>query len=152
MTYEIDRLALFEHALDWENMSFRLFNYGPSSDELRLERLGVLLGSDDRRRLFLTATWAEVMIPVQPHEGLEAQILGYFGDGSGSVDAAIPAGDNQMNELAALYRDLVLNRALGEARNARVTYAWVPTDLIALYKPDLAENLPKNPDYENLDP
>jgi hypothetical protein len=147
LTYDIDKLALFEHALDWENMTYRLFNYGPSSDELRYERLGVLLGSDDRRRQFLTATWAEVMIPVQPHQGLEEQILAYFGDGSGSLDAAIAPGEHHMDELAALYRDLVLSRAIGEAQSGTITYAWVPTDLVALYRPTLASELPRNPDY-----
>lgn len=146
-SYEIGRLALFEHALDWENMTYRVFNYGPSADQMLIERDGLLAGADDRRRQFLTSTWAEVMVPVQAHAGLEAQLLGYFGDGTGSIDEAVTPGPNEMNELAALYRDLVLSRAFQQPESENTTFATVPTDLVALYRKTLDEELPRNPRY-----
>lgn len=145
--YDLERLQLFEHALDWENMSYRVFNYGPSTAEMALERTGVLAGTDDRRRQFLTATWAQVMIPLQPHERLAAQVLDYFHEGGGSVEAAAGTGLEGNDELTALYRDLVLSRSLGEAGESTTSPAVVPTDLVALYRPGLADELPRNPAY-----
>lgn len=148
----IARLELFEHAIDWDSLSYRLFDYGPSERMVELESSALLTGADEDRRRFLLASWAQVMIPLQPNEGLIAQFLDYLAGGGGSVAAAVGDGDAEipeLDELAALYRDLVLNRPLqadpppvGEPR-----FVTLPTDLVALYRPDLADLLPRNPAF-----
>src|SRR5690606_4162136 len=80
-SYTIDRMNLFEHAIDWENMSYRLFNYGPTAEEVVLEKEGLFAGADERRRAFLTAHWAQVLIPLKDDERLEEQVGRYFETG-----------------------------------------------------------------------
>lgn len=145
----ITRLELFEHAIDWDSMSYQLFTYGPSEKSMALENSAVLAGADEDRRQFLLASWAQIMVPLQPDDGLAAQFLDYLRGGTGSVAAAVSAepGDvPETDELTALYRDLVLSRSLigdnppsGEPR-----FVTLPTDLVALFEPELASNLPHN--------
>jgi hypothetical protein len=149
-TIPIERLELFEHAIDWDSMSYRMFNYGPSDEGMALENEAVLTGGDEDRRRFLLSSWAQVMIPLQPHDGLVAQFLDFLGDGSGSVADAIsgePSAVPEIDELTALYRDLVLSRSLIDESppSGRPRFVTLPTDLIALFEPNLAANLPRNP-------
>ncbi len=151
-TIDIERLELFEHAIDWESVSFRLFNYGPSPDGMELEHSGLLSDADEDRRRFLLASWAQVMIPLQAHDGLTAQFLDFMDGGTGRVADAVsddPTEVIETDELTALYRDLVLSRSLigenpppGEPR-----FVTLPTDLVALFEANLADNLPRNPNW-----
>lgn len=148
----IQRMELFEHAIDWDSLSYRIFDYGPSDTAMALENSAALTGADEERRRFLLASWAQVMVPLQPHDGLAAQMFDYLGDGTGSVADALntdPAAVPETDELTALYRDLVLSRSLigqnpppGEAR-----MVTLPTDLVALFEPNLGTNLPRNPNW-----
>jgi hypothetical protein len=149
-TIPIERLELFEHAIDWDSMSYRLFNYGPSDEGMALELEAVLTGGDEERRRFLLSTWSQAMIPLQPHDGLVAQFLDYLRDGSGSVADAISGASADVpetDELTALYRDLVLSRSLIDENppSGEPRFVTLPTDLIALFEPNLTANLPRNP-------
>ncbi len=110
--YTPEALNLFENAIDWENLSYRLFNYGPSYETVSLEKQGVFEGVDDRRVAFLKASWAQVMIPLQENEQLEAQTTQYFADGSTNFEARFGTTDEAKDELTALYQALVQERAL----------------------------------------
>ena len=138
--YTLERLNLLENAVDWENMSFKLHQYGPNKNSVLLEKGGLLAGADARRRAFLTSHWAQVLIPLQPQEHLELQFLSYVESGEADLEGEL--GDDQ---LAALYQDLVLDRmetdedGPGEWRDE-----ILPTDLIVLKTPQLESELPVN--------
>jgi len=136
--YTLERMNLFENAIDWNNMNYRLFNYGPSGDEVLLEKLGAFAGGDERRRAFLTALWAQVLVPLQPHEHLEGQVARYLTTGAFDFD-----GDLGDEELTALYTDLVLERALvAETPESSSREEVLPTDLVVIVTDDLASQLP----------
>lgn len=138
--YTFDRLNLFEHAIDWPNMSWRLYNYGPSLEEIAMERRGVFEGADARRRAFLTAPWAQVMLPLSDKSALEQAMLAYFESGATEIGAEL--GND---ELTALWADVISRRSeLAEAPEPVSKREIVlPTDLIVL-SPD--GSLPENPD------
>jgi hypothetical protein len=138
--YTLENMNLFENAIDWNNMSYKLYNYGPNPKHIVLDKLGAFAGADDRRRSFLTAPWAQVLIPLQPFDHLERQVGQYFLDGTFDFE-----GDLADDELAALYRDLVLDRALA-AEDPRTTIRTevIPTDLVVINTEDLPGQLPVN--------
>lgn len=91
------------YAIDWKNMSYKLYNYGPNGNEIKLEKMGAFSGVDKRRRAFMKALWAQVLIPLQPNEYLESQIVQYFVDGTFDFNR-----DSGSDELTALFQDLIL--------------------------------------------
>lgn len=132
----LERLQFFEHALDWRNLNLRLYNYGPGPGEALLAKDGVFTGADEARRLFLLAPWAQVMVPVQPDERLEGQVIRYIETGGFDFEAGFDA-----DELTALYQELLAERALTDD-DSRVTVLGtevVPTDLLVL-----SDRLPEN--------
>jgi hypothetical protein len=135
--YSLERINLFENTIDWQNLSCRLFNYGPNLPEIQMERHGLFKGADARRRAFLTAHWAQVMIPLHDNEHLETRMLKYFESGEANLD-----GDLTDDELTALYQTLVQERALTDEK-PEVTHRVeiLPTDLIVL---KLDDGLPEN--------
>lgn len=128
-TYTQDALHFFECALDWKNMVYRAYRYGPSLNEVDRDHDGVFQGADDRRRDFLSAAWAQVMLPVMPDPRLEGSVIKYFDDGSMDFEAGFTK-----DELAALYQDLVLGRdaSSNAVTPVPVREAYIPTDLIEL--------------------
>jgi hypothetical protein len=141
-SFTFDRMNLFEHALDWPNMTFRVFNYGPTADEIRLEKRGAFLGADERRRAFTTALWAQVMIPISGNPHYVEQVMRYFEDGTFSFEGTL-----QNEELVALYRDFVLGRETEPIEVSEPRFEIVPTELIVLHTDDLDTVLPKNPAF-----
>lgn len=135
-TYTLDKMNLFENAIDWKNMSYKLYNYGPNGNEIKLEKMGAFSGVDDRRKTFIKALWAQALIPLQPDEHLENQIRQYFADGTFDFNRGL---DNE--ELTALYRDLILDRELIEEEPQVISHrvAVIPTDFIVIQ-----EKLPEN--------
>lgn len=138
--YSLEKINFFEHALDWNNMSFRLYNYGPNAAEVLLEKSGVFAGTDDRRRAFVIAPWCQAMLPVQPDDGMEERVRQFFRDGSVDLESGVDT-DAEMDELTALYQDLVQERArIGQAPQVLSHREEViPTDLIVIGK-----SLPEN--------
>ena len=143
-SYTFDRMNFFEHALDWQNMSYRVFNYGPTQGEIALEKRGAFTGVDDRRRAFATSLWAQVMIPVDDSTHFVQQVMSYFETGTFSVDGTL-----QNDELVALYRDFVLGRDTEPLQVSAPRFEMVPTDFIVLKTPGLDAELPRNPDFPN---
>ena len=138
--YDFDRLNLFEHAIDWDNMTYRLYNYGPDVREVGLDHRGVFSDADDRRRDFLTAAWAQVMLPLSAEPALERAMLAYFGNGSTAIGA-----DLSNDELAALWADAIARRDLYAEHPEPISTREVtlPTDHIVLRTDDsLPANLP----------
>ncbi len=135
-TYTLEKMNLFENAIDWKNMSYKLYNYGPNGNEIKLEKMGAFSGVDERRRAFMKALWAQVLIPLQPNEYLESQIVQYFVDGTFDFNR-----DSGSDELTALFQDLILDRELIEEhpRVISTTPAVIPTDFIVI-----EDQLPKN--------
>lgn len=139
--YTLEKMNLFENAIDWKNMAYRVFTYGPNLQHILFEKAGVFAGADDRRKAFLTALWAQVMIPLQPHEHLEKQIGQYLTEGIFDFE-----GDLGDEELTALYRDLVLQRALVEEEPTTTTREeTIPTDLVVIATEALATELSLTP-------
>lgn len=129
--FSFDRMNLFEHAIDWPNISYKLYNYGPSLEKLALEAKGIFKGADARRKAFMTATWAQVMIPLQSDSRFEQALLTYLESGEADLEK-----DIESDELAALYQALIQSRALlQEDPQVRTRREVVPTDLIVI-KPD----------------
>jgi hypothetical protein len=137
-SYSLNRITLFESAIDWKNISYRLYNYGPNQAALELEHAGIFKGADARRKAFLTAHWAHVLIPLQPDPNREQAMLKYFESGADNVEDLL-----QNEELAAFYQSLVLDRELADV-DPEVVYRpeVVPTDLVVL---KLDDTLPENP-------
>ena len=109
-----DHYKLFEHAIDWDNFSYRLYNYGPRASELVYEKLGLYKCADERRKAFMNALWAQVLIPLKADEQLESFMMGYIQTGEvKTLDDLIDEGaqpDGEIDEIAAIYRDIILRR------------------------------------------
>ena len=137
--YSLDRINLFENAVDWGNISFKLHNYGPNLALAQMDRLGLFAGADARRKAFMTAHWAQVMIPLQPNDELVRSMLAYFQTGEANLE-----GQFTDDELTALYQTLVQDRALLD-EDPQVEYRpeILPTDLVSL---KLDDKYPSNPD------
>ncbi|MEM8813306.1 MAG: hypothetical protein AAGF59_11870, partial [Pseudomonadota bacterium] len=135
--FSLERINLFEHAIDWENISYRLFNYGPNAKTIEMERAGLFRYADARRRAFMTAHWAQIAIPVQPNDHLMRRLLAYFQTGEADLDVGLTN-----DELVALYQALIQERDLIR-ENPTVTYRSeiLPTDLVVL---KLDDALPVN--------
>ncbi|MCC7434695.1 MAG: hypothetical protein IT363_08410 [Methanoregulaceae archaeon] len=127
--YSQDAMHFFESALDWKNMVYRAYRYGPSMTEVDRDHDGIFNGADDRRRDLLSAAWAQVMLPVVPDPRLEGKVIKYFDDGSMDLE-----GGFTKDELTALYQDLVLGRDASAqgVTPVPVRKAYIPTDLIEL--------------------
>ncbi len=137
--YDPETINFFENTIDWKNMTFRLFNYGPNSKEITLEKAGVFSGVDDRRIAFLKALWAQVLIPALPDPALEGKVTQFFADGTFNFE-----GGFSDDELAALYQELIQERKLIEESPVYASpprIETIPTDLIIL-----KDDLPTNPD------
>lgn len=136
--YDLGRMNLFENGLDWKNMSFRLYNYGPNWGDIVREKDGIFAGTDDRRTAFLKSLWAQVLIPAHPHPHLEKQITRYFENAAFDLEGDLRPGE----ELAVLYQNLVLERQLIDEspETIPVRTEVIPTDLVRI-----REDLPSNP-------
>lgn len=135
--YTLDRIIFFENAIDWNNMSYRLYNYGPNLKEIKLDKIGVFKHVDDRRKAFFKAHWAQVMIPVHANQHLEAQVHQFFDNGTFDFE-----GEFTNDELTALYQNLILGREMigdAESTHRRMT---IPTDFVMLQ-----DELPENDDH-----
>ncbi len=141
--YDIEKINFLENVLDWENMNFRLFNYGPAAREPEWDKRGVFAGVDDRRRNFLKAAWAQVLVPAQENSLLEGKLGLYFENGSLDFE-----GGFGIDELTALYQELVNDRArIAERPDPQpLGHEVLPTEFIVLATPDLEAELPANPD------
>lgn len=141
--YDIEKINFLEHVLDWENMNFRLFNYGPAAREPDWDKRGIFAGVDDRRRNFLKAAWAQVLVPAQENPLLEEKLGRYFENGSLDFE-----GGFGIDELTALYQELVNDRArIAERPEPRpLGHEVLPTEFIVLATPELEAELPANPD------
>jgi hypothetical protein len=128
-TYTFDKLNLFENAIDWDNLSYRLFNYGPTHAEVVMDKVGVYAGVDERRQAFLKASWAQVLIPLRDDPRLEEQLGAYI-----HTNAFDFEGDLDDNELAALYTELSRDRARIAEEPPIVSrrHETLPTDLVVL--------------------
>jgi hypothetical protein len=134
----LDESKLFEHALDWDNVSYRLYNHAPTGAELVQEKLGLYHGADDRRRAFLDATWAQILIPLKNQDVLESMMMAFMLTGeTATLDELIDTGalpDGELDEIAALYRDIILRRELlAEEPRESHREEVVPTDLVMIY-------------------
>jgi hypothetical protein len=137
--YSLERLSFFEHAIDWDNLSYRVFNYGPTRRSIELDKLGIFAGGDPERRAFLTAVWAQALLPVRDDERLEEQIQHYVEAGAFDLE-----GDLEDEELVAVYRDLIQGREdigtpVGEPREV-----VLPTEFVVVMTDELAGELPVN--------
>lgn len=143
-SYDLERIHFFENAIDWNNMSYRLYNHGPNLKEILKDKLGVYQHVDDRRRAFLKAHWAQVLIPVQENPHFEMQVGQYFVDGTFNFE-----GDFIDEELVALYQDLILGReGLNEGEPPPGRHLIIPTDFVIIQEdPQIREQLPKNDDH-----
>lgn len=144
--FDLDRINFFENVIDWQNMSYRLYTYGPNANEVRLEKNGFYHNIDDKREAFLKAHWAQVLIPVDedPANLLEAKMMQYFQDGSFDFEDGF-----EEDELTALYQDLILGREElqenpGILRECKVT---LPTDLVTIWTQEEMEL----PEYSDND-
>jgi hypothetical protein len=148
----LDELRLFEHAIDWENISFRLFNYGPSGAQIACEKLGLYDGADERRKQFMNALWSQAMIPLREDERFEQVLIRYLETGVIDFEADLLAlisdtdGDgNTLNELTEIYRDLVLQRQRLPDKPPVHRQEVIPTELMIVYQPGNGEPYPVNP-------
>ena len=125
----MDRLNLFEHAIDWDNVSYRVFNYGADAGELENERIGLFRGIDPMHRQFLSSAWGEVMLPLSGDVVLERAMLAYFENGTTAIGA-----DLTNDELAALWQDVISRRSAYAAAPDPIARREivVPTDLVVL--------------------
>jgi hypothetical protein len=136
--YDLARMNLFEHAVDWKNISYKLFNYGPNLGQVALEHKGAFQGVDDRRKAFMTAHWAQALIPLREDLHFEDVMLKYFETGETNLEGSLEA-----DELTALYQSLILDREAALVDPDPVhRFEILPTDFIVL-KPD--DSLPANP-------
>ena len=137
--YGLERINFFENAIDWNNMSYRLYNYGPNIKEIVLDKyFSAYQHVDDHRRAFLKAHWAQVLIPVQKNAHFEAQVEQYFEEGTFDFE-----GEFTNEELAALYQDLILGRELlNEEEESTSRNLTIPTDFIIIQ-----DQLPHNDDH-----
>jgi hypothetical protein len=146
---DLDQLKLFEHAIDWDNMSYRLYNYSPKGVELVYEKLGLYKGADERRKAFVNALWAQALIPLKADERLESFMMGYFQTGQvKTLDELIEEGaepDGVIDEIAAIYRDIILKRdQLAEQPLETHRREIVPTELMVIHEGSDSLALPVN--------
>lgn len=136
--YDYRRINFFENAIDWNNMSYRLFNYGPNLKQIVLDKLGAYQHIDARRRAFLQAHWAQVLIPVHENPHLEAQVVQYFDNGNFDFE-----GEFSEEELTALYQDLILGREMLDEIESTTETITIPTDFVMVQ-----DSLPVNDDHD----
>ena len=148
----LDEVQLFEHAIDWKNISYRLHNYGPRGQQLAMKKLGMYDHADERRKLFMDAVWAQVLLPLREDHRLEQVFLNYLNTGEVDFEAdlisQIEADDNvvdALDELTVLYRDLVLQREQLPEVDPVHRRETLPTELIVIYEPQDGEPYPVNP-------
>ena len=147
----LDELKLFEHAVDWDNMSYRLYNYAPLGADLVYQKIGLYNGADERRKNFLNATWAQVLIPLKEEDVLESMMMAYMQSGQVStLDELIDSGASpigELDEITAIYRDIILRRQqLTEDPLERHRAEIVPTDLLLIFEAADQTALPRNED------
>jgi hypothetical protein len=107
--YTIEKLNFLENAIDWNNIQYRLFQYGPNNDLVALEKEGYFTGVDARRVAFIKALWVQVLIPVLPDEVYERPVLQYFSNDD--YDFSSTSNIMEINDdLDTLYQDLLLRR------------------------------------------
>ncbi len=143
----LGELQLFEHAIDWENVSYRLFNYGPRGSHVAFEKLGLYAAADVRRKTFMNATWSQVLIPLREDQRLEQIMLRYLDTGTVDFEADLLAeltgtDAERLDELTAVYRDLVLQRQSLPVLPPRRRQETIPTDLMVIYEPRDGEPFP----------
>ncbi|MFO1304848.1 MAG: hypothetical protein U1F54_14030 [Burkholderiales bacterium] len=136
----LDELRLFEHAIDWENVTYRLFSYGPNGSQVAYEKLGFYAIADERRRQFMNAAWTQVMIPLKEDDRLEQVMVNYLESGAVDFEADLLAqldgpGADPLNELTEIYRDLVLQRQQLPTVEPVFREEVIPTDLTIIYQP-----------------
>jgi hypothetical protein len=135
----LDELRLFEHAIDWENLTYRLFAYGPNGSQVAYEKLGFFAGADERRRQFMNAAWTQVMIPLREDDRLEQVMVKYLETGSVDFEADLLAqldsSADPLSELTEIYRDLVLQRQQLPTAEPVYREEIIPTDLTIIYRP-----------------
>jgi hypothetical protein len=146
----LDELQLFEHAIDWENVSFRLFNYGPSGQQVAQEKLGFYAAADERRKQFMNSLWSQVLLPLQEDQRLEQVMIHFLENGTVDFEsdllAALADGEEDpMNELTEIYRDLVLKREQITHQEPVCRQEIIPTELVVIFEPDDGESFPKSP-------
>jgi hypothetical protein len=135
--YTLEKMNLFENAIDWKNMAYKLYNYGPNMNEILLDKMGAYIATDERRRAFLKSLWAQVLIPLQPIEQLEKQVGLYIDTGSFDLESEFTD-----EALTVLYRDLILERELlNEQPRQTSRHTVIPTDFVML-----RDTLPVNDD------
>ncbi len=144
-----DHYKLFEHAIDWDNISYRLYNYGPKASELVFEKMGLYKGADERRKAFMNALWAQVLIPLHEDEMLESFMMGYIHTGEvKTLDELIDAGampDGEIDEIAAIYRDIILRRQqIAEEPAETYRHEIIPTELMIIYEGSDELDMPEN--------
>jgi hypothetical protein len=146
----LDELRLYEHAIDWENLSFRVFGYGANGAQVAHEKLGLFDGADERRKQIMNALWSQVMIPLREDERFEQVLLHYLETGVVDFEANLLAALDDgvgvpLDELTAIYRDLVLQRQRLPEVPPVHRQEVVPTDLIIIYEPGAGQPYPVNP-------
>lgn len=147
--YNFMHMNLFENAVDWSNVSYKLYNYGPNADNIRLEKGGIFDGADDRRKAFIKSLWAQVLIPLQDNETLETAMRKYLTDRNYDIGQFALNSELESDEMTALYQDLILNRELSKSNVDPISKrcTLIPTDFIYL-KSKLPRN--KNTKCEGL--
>lgn len=149
-TPTLDELRLFEHAIDWENLSYRLFNYGPSGAQVAYEKLGLYNAADERRKQFMNALWSQAMIPLHEDKRFEQVMLRYLETGVVDFEADLlsvldDGSGDPLDELTEIYRDLVLQRQQLPDKPPTHRQETVPTELVIIYEPQVGEPYPVNP-------
>ncbi|MCX7214626.1 MAG: hypothetical protein NTW53_18440, partial [Burkholderiales bacterium] len=137
-----ERIELFEHGIDWDNITYRSFNYGPDMRELRDEREGLYHGVDAAHRGFLGAAWAEVLLPLSGNAVLERAMLAFIESGNAQIGA-----DLTNHELAQLWQDLITRRRIFADTPEPINYPPVvlPTDLLVVRQDDSLPAVPPAP-------
>ncbi|MDX1417569.1 MAG: hypothetical protein R3293_25425, partial [Candidatus Promineifilaceae bacterium] len=100
------KLAFLDHALEWENMSYKLANYGVHCKDLELIDMGLLAIADEKHARFLKATAAHVMLPVRVEYTLAMQ--SYMKSGEWQE----PELDDE--EQISLYQQIINGAALAD--------------------------------------
>jgi hemerythrin-like domain-containing protein len=125
-------MNLFENAIDWNNVSYKLYNYGPNQATITAEKLGLFEGVDNRRVSFLKALWAQVLIPIQDNDMLEKGIGQYLTDANFDVSDLGINKETEADDMVALYQDLILGRelSLDKPETKIIADPLIPTDFI----------------------
>jgi len=138
--FDLERINFFENVIDWRNMSYKLYTYGPNLNEIHLDKNGIYNNIDAKREAFLKAHWAQVLIPINEDKNsrLEAQMMKYFENGSFNFEEEF-----EEDELTALYQDLILGRELlGDCgRIISKETITLPTDLLVIQSIEKLSNM-----------